>query len=236
MRNVNFLLQVFLKPGSNVSDDIGHHFSDVLALLFQAVSFQCPSPTAPLTSISVSLCFRRSLCWFTSVTGFSTAEDSFSLCLDTVRSPNKNPSIQYVGQQNLQFVWHITDTAIVRAVMIGLTVTEAVTSRASSFCITMACFCPVLPLQKAYQLLERHPQVLSSRIAMFGLSFGTSVTLKMGVYSQVMKVRQLKVRRDVTQPSAATLIKDLSNSSGSPWLPDDAERLGSGSSQMSVLS
>lgn len=49
----------------------------------------------------------------------------------------------------------------------------------------------VLLLQTAYRVLEQHPQVLGSRIAMLGLSFGTSVTLKMAAYSEVIKVRQL---------------------------------------------
>uniref|UniRef100_A0A672FV02 Acyl-CoA thioesterase 19 n=1 Tax=Salarias fasciatus TaxID=181472 RepID=A0A672FV02_SALFA len=41
----------------------------------------------------------------------------------------------------------------------------------------------------AYRYLEEHPQILGSRIAMLGLSFGTSVTLRMAVYSKVMKLR-----------------------------------------------
>uniref|UniRef100_A0A671YKS8 Acyl-CoA thioesterase 19 n=1 Tax=Sparus aurata TaxID=8175 RepID=A0A671YKS8_SPAAU len=43
--------------------------------------------------------------------------------------------------------------------------------------------------ETAYRLLEQHPQVLSSRIAMLGLSLGASMTLKMAVYSQVIKLR-----------------------------------------------
>ncbi|KAM9854692.1 peroxisomal succinyl-coenzyme A thioesterase-like [Aulostomus maculatus] len=43
--------------------------------------------------------------------------------------------------------------------------------------------------ETAYGVLQTHPQVLRSRIAMLGLSFGSSVTLKMAVYSQVMKLR-----------------------------------------------
>ncbi|XP_059191444.1 peroxisomal succinyl-coenzyme A thioesterase-like [Centropristis striata] len=43
--------------------------------------------------------------------------------------------------------------------------------------------------EKAYGVLERHPQIFGSRIAMLGLSFGTSVTLRMAVYSKVMKLR-----------------------------------------------
>ncbi|TNN26689.1 hypothetical protein EYF80_063175 [Liparis tanakae] len=47
---------------------------------------------------------------------------------------------------------------------------------------------PAPPLQTAYRVLEQHPQIIGSRIAMLGLSFGTSVTLRMAVYSQVIKV------------------------------------------------
>ncbi|KAM4733524.1 peroxisomal succinyl-coenzyme A thioesterase-like isoform 2-T3 [Anableps anableps] len=43
--------------------------------------------------------------------------------------------------------------------------------------------------ETAYKFLQKHPKVLSSRIAMLGLSLGTSVTLKMAAYSQVMKLR-----------------------------------------------
>ncbi|KAI3370573.1 hypothetical protein L3Q82_007142 [Scortum barcoo] len=43
--------------------------------------------------------------------------------------------------------------------------------------------------ERAYRVLEQHPQVLSSRIAMLGLSLGTTITLKMAVYSQVVKLR-----------------------------------------------
>ncbi|XP_028286774.1 acyl-coenzyme A thioesterase 4-like isoform X2 [Parambassis ranga] len=43
--------------------------------------------------------------------------------------------------------------------------------------------------ETAYRVLQQHPQVLGSRIAMLGLSFGISVTLKMAVYSQVVKLR-----------------------------------------------
>ncbi|XP_076589754.1 peroxisomal succinyl-coenzyme A thioesterase-like isoform X2 [Chaetodon auriga] len=43
--------------------------------------------------------------------------------------------------------------------------------------------------ETAYRVLEQHPQILGSRIAMLGLSFGTSITLKMAVYSKVMKLR-----------------------------------------------
>ncbi|XP_069019193.1 peroxisomal succinyl-coenzyme A thioesterase-like [Embiotoca jacksoni] len=43
--------------------------------------------------------------------------------------------------------------------------------------------------ETAYRVLQQHPQVLGSRIAMLGLSFGTCVTLKMAVYSKVMKLR-----------------------------------------------
>ncbi|KAA8590400.1 hypothetical protein FQN60_014334 [Etheostoma spectabile] len=43
--------------------------------------------------------------------------------------------------------------------------------------------------ERAFKVLEQHPQILSSRIGMIGLSFGTSITLKMAVYSQVAKFR-----------------------------------------------
>ncbi|KAF1386398.1 hypothetical protein PFLUV_G00094410 [Perca fluviatilis] len=43
--------------------------------------------------------------------------------------------------------------------------------------------------ERAYKVLEQHPQILSSRIAIIGLSLGTSITLKMAVYSQVAKLR-----------------------------------------------
>uniref|UniRef100_A0A3Q3XLP2 Uncharacterized protein n=1 Tax=Mola mola TaxID=94237 RepID=A0A3Q3XLP2_MOLML len=43
--------------------------------------------------------------------------------------------------------------------------------------------------EKAYRILETHPQVIGSRIGMLGLSFGTSVSLKMAVFSQVIKLR-----------------------------------------------
>ncbi|XP_039988249.1 peroxisomal succinyl-coenzyme A thioesterase-like [Xiphias gladius] len=43
--------------------------------------------------------------------------------------------------------------------------------------------------ETAYRVLQQHPQVLSSRIAMLGLSPGASVTLKMAAYSQVVKLR-----------------------------------------------
>nr|XP_033941559.1 acyl-coenzyme A thioesterase 1-like [Pseudochaenichthys georgianus] len=42
--------------------------------------------------------------------------------------------------------------------------------------------------ETAYRVLEQHPQILGSRIAMLGLSFGTTVTLGMAVYSQVVKL------------------------------------------------
>lgn len=42
--------------------------------------------------------------------------------------------------------------------------------------------------EAAYTFLEQHTQILGSRIAMLGLSFGTSMTLKMAVYSKVMKL------------------------------------------------
>ncbi|XP_041651993.1 acyl-coenzyme A thioesterase 5-like [Cheilinus undulatus] len=43
--------------------------------------------------------------------------------------------------------------------------------------------------EKAYKLLEQHPQIHGSRIAILGLSFGTCMALKLAVYSQVMKLR-----------------------------------------------
>ncbi|XP_037538425.1 peroxisomal succinyl-coenzyme A thioesterase isoform X2 [Nematolebias whitei] len=43
--------------------------------------------------------------------------------------------------------------------------------------------------ERAYEVLSQHPQVLGSRIAMLGLSLGTSITLKMAVYSKVIKLR-----------------------------------------------
>ncbi|KAF3843889.1 hypothetical protein F7725_015937 [Dissostichus mawsoni] len=46
--------------------------------------------------------------------------------------------------------------------------------------------------ETAYRVLEQHPQILGSRIAMLGLSFGTTVTLRMAVYSQVVKVGRLQ--------------------------------------------
>ncbi|KAM9376639.1 peroxisomal succinyl-coenzyme A thioesterase-like [Pholidichthys leucotaenia] len=42
--------------------------------------------------------------------------------------------------------------------------------------------------EKAYQFLQNHPQVLGHRIAMLGLSFGTTITLKMAAYSEVIKL------------------------------------------------
>ncbi|XP_029986473.1 peroxisomal succinyl-coenzyme A thioesterase-like isoform X2 [Sphaeramia orbicularis] len=42
--------------------------------------------------------------------------------------------------------------------------------------------------ETAYKFLQQHPQVSGSRIAMMGLSFGTTMTLKMAVYSEVMKL------------------------------------------------
>ncbi|XP_047453351.1 peroxisomal succinyl-coenzyme A thioesterase-like [Mugil cephalus] len=42
--------------------------------------------------------------------------------------------------------------------------------------------------EKAYKVLQQHPQIIGSRIGMMGLSLGTSMTLKMAVYSQVMKL------------------------------------------------
>uniref|UniRef100_UPI0037E8329C peroxisomal succinyl-coenzyme A thioesterase-like n=1 Tax=Semicossyphus pulcher TaxID=241346 RepID=UPI0037E8329C len=43
--------------------------------------------------------------------------------------------------------------------------------------------------EKAYRVLEQHPQVIGSRIAMLGFSLGSSFTLKMAAYSKVVKLR-----------------------------------------------
>lgn len=43
--------------------------------------------------------------------------------------------------------------------------------------------------EAAYKFLEQHPQIAGSRIAMWGLSFGTTMTLKMAVYSKVVKLK-----------------------------------------------
>uniref|UniRef100_A0A3P8TWY9 Acyl-CoA thioesterase 19 n=1 Tax=Amphiprion percula TaxID=161767 RepID=A0A3P8TWY9_AMPPE len=43
--------------------------------------------------------------------------------------------------------------------------------------------------ETAYRVLQQHPQVLGSRIAMLALSLGTSITLRMAVNSQVIKLR-----------------------------------------------
>lgn len=43
--------------------------------------------------------------------------------------------------------------------------------------------------EAAYKFLQQHPQVEGSRIAIIGLSFGTTVALKMLIYSDVMKLR-----------------------------------------------
>ncbi|KAF3843911.1 hypothetical protein F7725_015959 [Dissostichus mawsoni] len=53
--------------------------------------------------------------------------------------------------------------------------------------------------ETAYRVLEQHPQILGSRIAMLGLSFGTTVTLRMAVYSQVVKDNQ-SIFRDMLLP------------------------------------
>uniref|UniRef100_A0A3P8TT41 Acyl-CoA thioesterase 19 n=1 Tax=Amphiprion percula TaxID=161767 RepID=A0A3P8TT41_AMPPE len=49
--------------------------------------------------------------------------------------------------------------------------------------------------EKAYKFLQQHPQICDSRIAMLGLSLGSAFTLKMAVYSQVMKVRKCLLSR-----------------------------------------
>uniref|UniRef100_A0A672FQC5 Acyl-CoA thioesterase 19 n=1 Tax=Salarias fasciatus TaxID=181472 RepID=A0A672FQC5_SALFA len=43
--------------------------------------------------------------------------------------------------------------------------------------------------ETAYKFLQEHPQILGSRIAMLGLSLGSSVTVRMATYSEVMKLR-----------------------------------------------
>ncbi|XP_038163479.1 peroxisomal succinyl-coenzyme A thioesterase-like [Cyprinodon tularosa] len=43
--------------------------------------------------------------------------------------------------------------------------------------------------ETAYKFLQKHPKVLSSRMAMLGLSLGTSITLRMAVCSEVTKFR-----------------------------------------------
>ncbi|XP_044211588.1 peroxisomal succinyl-coenzyme A thioesterase-like [Thunnus albacares] len=42
--------------------------------------------------------------------------------------------------------------------------------------------------ETAFRVLQQHPQVLGSRIGMVGLSLGASFTLKMAVYSEVIKL------------------------------------------------
>ncbi|XP_029951690.1 peroxisomal succinyl-coenzyme A thioesterase-like [Salarias fasciatus] len=46
--------------------------------------------------------------------------------------------------------------------------------------------------ETAYKFLQEHPQILGSRIAMLGLSLGSSVTVRMATYSEVMKVGRLQ--------------------------------------------
>uniref|UniRef100_A0A672FDT3 Acyl-coenzyme A thioesterase 5-like n=1 Tax=Salarias fasciatus TaxID=181472 RepID=A0A672FDT3_SALFA len=43
--------------------------------------------------------------------------------------------------------------------------------------------------ETAYKFLQEHPQILGSRIAMLGFSLGTTITLRMAAYSEVMKLR-----------------------------------------------
>nr|XP_057943706.1 peroxisomal succinyl-coenzyme A thioesterase-like [Doryrhamphus excisus] len=43
-------------------------------------------------------------------------------------------------------------------------------------------------IEKAVGFLQQHPQVLAGRIAMLGLSFGCTVTLRMAAYSDVVKL------------------------------------------------
>nr|XP_057942355.1 acyl-coenzyme A thioesterase 5-like isoform X2 [Doryrhamphus excisus] len=42
-------------------------------------------------------------------------------------------------------------------------------------------------IENAFGVLQQHPQVLADRVAMLGLSFGCSITLKMAAYSDVVK-------------------------------------------------
>uniref|UniRef100_A0A672YUR4 Acyl-CoA thioesterase 19 n=1 Tax=Sphaeramia orbicularis TaxID=375764 RepID=A0A672YUR4_9TELE len=42
--------------------------------------------------------------------------------------------------------------------------------------------------ETAYKFLQQHPKVSGCRIAMMGLSYSTSITLKMAIYSEVMKL------------------------------------------------
>ncbi|KAI3370575.1 hypothetical protein L3Q82_007144 [Scortum barcoo] len=46
--------------------------------------------------------------------------------------------------------------------------------------------------ETAYRVLEQHPQVLGSRIAMLGLSLGSVIMLNLAVYSQVVKVGRIE--------------------------------------------
>uniref|UniRef100_A0A672YUP6 Acyl-CoA thioesterase 19 n=1 Tax=Sphaeramia orbicularis TaxID=375764 RepID=A0A672YUP6_9TELE len=48
--------------------------------------------------------------------------------------------------------------------------------------------------ETAYKFLQQHPKVSGCRIAMMGLSYSTSITLKMAIYSEVMKVRRICFR------------------------------------------
>ncbi|XP_044048884.1 peroxisomal succinyl-coenzyme A thioesterase-like isoform X2 [Siniperca chuatsi] len=60
--------------------------------------------------------------------------------------------------------------------------------------------------ETAYRVLEQHPQVLGSRIAMLGLSLGSSVTLKLAAYSQVIKLRcAVCISGSHVQPTDGTL-------------------------------
>ncbi|KAK2842791.1 hypothetical protein Q5P01_012991 [Channa striata] len=43
--------------------------------------------------------------------------------------------------------------------------------------------------EAAYKVLQQHPEISSSRIAVLGLSLGTSVTLKLDAYSKIVKPR-----------------------------------------------
>ena len=43
--------------------------------------------------------------------------------------------------------------------------------------------------QTAFQIIQDHPQVITDRVGILGLSFGTSVALTVAAYSQISRVR-----------------------------------------------
>ncbi|XP_061085512.1 peroxisomal succinyl-coenzyme A thioesterase-like [Conger conger] len=71
--------------------------------------------------------------------------------------------------------------------------------------------------EAAFTILKEHPQVCSDRVAMFGLSFGTSVVLSMAVYSSVIQPRCLVcLSGSHVQPlrgSLADVFKDIEKDS-----------------------